>query len=80
MTVARSGRFSGERAPAFVALNSSLSLDWRMWREDVEGSVAHARALRGAGIVSAAELRGGRGRPGCRRPRDRLRHVRPRRR
>src|SRR5512140_263634 len=56
MTVARSGRFAGERAPAFVALNSSLSLDWRMWREDIEGSVAHARALRGAGILSAAEL------------------------
>ena len=56
MTVARSGRFSGERAPAFVALNSSLSLDRRMWREDIEGSVAHARALHGAGIVSAAEL------------------------
>ena len=39
-----------------MALNSSLSLDWRMWREDIEGSVAHARALHGAGIVSAAEL------------------------
>jgi argininosuccinate lyase len=56
MTVARSGRFAGERAPAFVTLNSSLALDWRMWREDIEGSVAHARALLGAGILSAAEL------------------------
>ena len=56
MTVARSGRFAGERAPAFVALNSSLALDWRLWPEDIEGSVAHARALRGAGILSAAEL------------------------
>ncbi|NLE22840.1 MAG: argininosuccinate lyase [Actinobacteria bacterium] len=55
MTVARSGRFSGDRAPSFVALNSSLSLDWRLWREDIEGSVAHARALLGAGILSAAE-------------------------
>ena len=57
MTVARSGRFAGERAPAFVALNSSLSLDWRLWREDIEGSVAHARALKGAGVLADAEFR-----------------------
>jgi argininosuccinate lyase len=56
MTVARSGRFAGERAPAFLALNSSLTLDWRLWPEDIEGSVAHARALKGAGLLSAAEL------------------------
>ena len=56
MTGARSGRFAGERAPAFVALNSSLALDWRLWPEDIEGSVAHARALMGAGLLSAAEL------------------------
>ncbi len=57
MGVARSGRFAGERDPAFVALNSSLSLDWRLWREDVEGSVAHAHALEKAGVLSAAERR-----------------------
>ncbi len=57
MTVARSGRFAGERAPAFVALNSSLALDWRLWPEDIEGSVAHARALRGAGVLTGVELR-----------------------
>ena len=56
MTVARSGRFAGERAPAFVALNSSLALDWRLWPQDIQGSVAHARALKGAGLLSAAEL------------------------
>jgi len=56
MTVARSGRFAGEPAPAFVALNSSLALDWRLWPEDIEGSVAHARALRGAGVLAAEEL------------------------
>ena len=53
MTVARS---PAKRAPAFVALNSSLALDWRLWPEDIEGSVAHARALMGAGLLSAAEL------------------------
>lgn len=56
MTVARSGRFAGAPAPAFVALNSSLALDWRLWPEDIEGSVAHARALHGAGVLPAAEL------------------------
>jgi argininosuccinate lyase len=56
VTVARSGRFAGERAPAFVALNSSLALDWRLLPEDIEGSAAHARALAGAGLLSAAEL------------------------
>ena len=80
MTVARSGRFAGERAPAFVALNSSLALDWRLWPEDIEGSVAHARALRGAGVLSAAELEADRGGPRRRRPRDRVRRLRPGRR
>ncbi len=55
MSVARSGRFAGARAPAFVALNSSLALDWRLWREDIEASIAHARALEGAGVLTAAE-------------------------
>jgi argininosuccinate lyase len=56
MTVARSGRFSGERSSAFVALNSSLALDWRLWAEDIEGSTAHARALQGAGVLTVQEL------------------------
>jgi argininosuccinate lyase len=56
MTVARSGRFAGARAPAFVALNSSLALDWRLWPDDIEGSVAHARALRGAAVLTAEEF------------------------
>jgi argininosuccinate lyase len=54
---ARSGRFADERAPTFVALNSSLTLDWRLWREDVEGSLAHAGALERAGVLTAAERR-----------------------
>ena len=55
MTVARSGRFAGERDAAFVALNSSLALDWRLWREDIEGSLAHARALERAGVLTCVE-------------------------
>jgi argininosuccinate lyase len=56
MTVARSGRFAGERDPAFVRLNSSLTLDWRLWPEDIEGSRAHARSLARAGVVDGQEL------------------------
>ena len=55
--VARSGRFAAERAPAFVKLNSSLSLDWRLWPEDIEGSRAHGAALEKAGVLTAAERR-----------------------
>jgi len=56
MTLARSGRFGGERDQAFVRLNSSLSLDWRLWPQDIEGSRAHARGLAAAGVLSAEEL------------------------
>jgi argininosuccinate lyase len=56
VTVARSGRFGSERDPAFVRLNSSLSLDWRLWPEDIEGSRAHARGLARAGVLDAVEL------------------------
>jgi argininosuccinate lyase len=56
VTGARSGRFAGERNPAFVALNSSLALDWRLWPQDIAGSRAHARALAAAGLISQAEL------------------------
>jgi len=55
VTVARSGRFAGERDPSFVALNSSLALDWRLWREDIEGSVAHAHALERVGVLACGE-------------------------
>ena len=57
MSVARSGRFAGEASAAFVKLNSSLALDWRLWPEDIEGSVAHARALARAGVLADPELK-----------------------
>ena len=57
MSLARSGRFGDERSPDFVRLNSSLALDWRLWPEDIEGSVAHARALSRAGVLTDPELK-----------------------
>ena len=52
MSKARSGRFAGERSAAFIALNSSLTLDWRLWPEDIEGSTAHTQALKRAGVTA----------------------------
>jgi argininosuccinate lyase len=57
MSKARSGRFAGERSAAFIALNSSLTLDWRLWPEDIEGSTAHTQALKRAGVIADADLR-----------------------
>ncbi len=45
------GRFTGTPAEAFEALNASLPVDRRMWREDIQGSRAHARMLGQQGII-----------------------------
>jgi argininosuccinate lyase len=49
------GRFSGTSAEAFDALNASLPVDQRMWREDIRGSRAHARMLGAQGIIPAED-------------------------
>lgn len=50
------GRFSGGPAADMVAYSQSLDTDMLMWREDLEGSRAHATGLRDAGLLSDAEL------------------------
>ncbi len=52
------GRFEGGLSRAMEALNRSLDVDWRLWRQDVRGSRAWARGLERAGILSAAEAAG----------------------
>ena len=49
-------RFEKEPDPVFWALNASLSFDRRLAPYDVRQSRAHARALRGAGVVDDGEL------------------------
>ena len=49
------GRFAGGPADAFDRLNASLSVDVRMWREDIAGSRAHARMLGAQGIIAAED-------------------------
>ena len=50
------GRFEGGPAEELLAYTVSLPFDRRLAREDVEGSRAHARGLRRAGIYDDDEL------------------------
>jgi argininosuccinate lyase len=49
-------RFSEPQHETFRQLNSSIELDRRLWPEDVSASKAHARMLRGAGVLDDREL------------------------
>jgi argininosuccinate lyase len=46
------GRFGEGPAALMREINSSIAVDRRLWREDLEGSKAHAEMLRDRGIVS----------------------------
>ena len=49
-------RFSDPQDPLFQALNSSIAFDYRLAPYDLEQSVAHARMLARAGIISDTDL------------------------
>ena len=49
------GRFGEGMSPEMEALNRSLGADFRLWREDLQGSHAWARGLLGAGVLAEAE-------------------------
>ena len=49
------GRFTGATDPLMEQFNESLSVDRRMWREDIVGSQAYARALAKAGVITNEE-------------------------
>ncbi|UJA20067.1 argininosuccinate lyase [Thermoleophilia bacterium SCSIO 60948] len=48
-------RIDEPQDPLFQAINTSLGFDRRLWREDIRGSIAHARGLERAGVLDAAE-------------------------
>ncbi|MCB9673061.1 MAG: argininosuccinate lyase, partial [Alphaproteobacteria bacterium] len=50
------GRFSSGPAEDMVRFSESLDVDLRMWREDIEGSRAHARGLAHVGLLTSDEL------------------------
>ena len=49
------GRFPGDTEKAVEDFTSSLSFDQRLYRQDIAGSVAHARMLARQGIIAPAE-------------------------
>lgn len=50
------GRFSKEIDPKTNDFNSSIKFDSRMYKEDIDGSIAHATMLCAQGIISAEDL------------------------
>ena len=51
----RKGRFQKSVADVAQRYSESVSFDYRLYRHDIAGSIAHAAALTKAGIISAAE-------------------------
>src|SRR5262249_20144334 len=52
----RKGRFNRPAAEIAQRYSESVSFDWRLYRHDITGSIAHAAALARAGIISVDEL------------------------
>jgi argininosuccinate lyase len=50
------GRFEGEPSPLLRRLNDSFAFDRELFDDDVEGSIAWARALADVGVLNDAEL------------------------
>ncbi|XP_077275416.1 argininosuccinate lyase isoform X7 [Temnothorax americanus] len=50
------GRFAEDVDPDFHNLNSSINIDKRMYAEDIQGSVAYARALCKINLLSQEEM------------------------
>lgn len=49
------GRFSGGVSELMQAINASIDVDKALYKHDIRGSIAHARMLGKAGIISAKE-------------------------
>src|SRR5476651_988906 len=54
--VSRSGRFSSGPAADVAQFTESISFDWRLWRHDILGSMAHAEMLHKIGVLKKNEL------------------------
>src|ERR1700709_1817963 len=55
MTVSGGGRLPNAIDAAMERLNTSVDIDWQLWREDIAGSIAHAEGLARAGVLSGEE-------------------------
>lgn len=52
-----SGRFAKKEHALMERFNASLAVDKRLYAEDIQGSMAHARMLKKTGILTAQELK-----------------------
>ena len=55
--LSRSGRFAGSPGLEAARFTESISFDWRLWRHDILGSIAHATMLKKIGVLGKAEHR-----------------------
>ncbi len=55
MTPLWGGRFTGANDPLMARFNASLPFDWQLWEADIAGSVAWAKAIARAGLLTEAE-------------------------
>lgn len=53
--VSRSGRFTAGPAADVAAFSESISFDYRLWRHDIMGSIAHATMLETIGVLTRSE-------------------------
>ena len=49
------GRFQQETSALLQQYSESISFDWRLWRHDIAGSIAHSAALEKAGLLTKEE-------------------------
>jgi len=49
------GRFSAAPSDIMQQINASIGVDHRLWREDIEGSIAHCTMLGAQGIIAEGE-------------------------
>jgi argininosuccinate lyase len=49
------GRFKTDTAALLKKYSESVSFDWRLFKHDIDGSIAHAAALLDAGIITDSE-------------------------
>ncbi len=54
--VSRSGRFAAGPAADVAKFTESISFDWRLWKHDILGSMAHATMLQKIGVLKKNEL------------------------
>ncbi len=55
--VSRSGRFTSGPGADVARFTESISFDWRLWRHDIQGSLAHAAMLQRIGVLTRTELK-----------------------